>query len=282
MSGCLRPLVRGLGAVDRLNAARDRFVTGPDIRLIWLVLAVVALAAAAGTLAWLIHRRLSRADLAVRAALDREAAPAGLSEEEYKLLNSLAKLGGLERPETVYTMQTAFDHGIAGLIESGHTEEMSEETRSRTFQLLELLREKLGFGKPARAEINTPRSTRQIPRGTKLLIMKQHGSGSFTATVTSADSNRLEAQPEKMPVQCTPGELRQVRYSDGARVWRFDVPILGNDGTKIVLGHSEHVRLHNRRRFPRIPLLKSAHVAKLPFVKRVRAEEHPKFQSTPW
>lgn len=278
MSGCLRPLVRGLGVMDRLNAARGRFVTGPDTRLIWLVVAVVALAVAAGTLAWLIHRRLKRADLAARAALDREAAPVGLSEEEYKLLNSLAELGGLERPSTVYTMQSAFDHGIAGLIESGHTDEMSEETRSKTFQLLELLRDKLGFGKSARAEINTPRSTRQIPQGTKLLIMKRHGSGSFTATVTSADSDQLEVQPET-PVQCTPGELRQVRYSDGARVWRFDAPILSNDGTKIALGHSEHVHLHNRRRFPRIPLLKPAHLTKLPFVKRPRAEELPKFQS---
>lgn len=154
---------------------------------------------------------------------------------------------------------------------------MSDDTRNKAFVMLDSLREKTGYDTQASEEPGRPLSSRQIAEGTKLTITDPRQTGSFEATLTRTGPGEFEAEPG-IPVNCARGDLCLVRYFDSSKAWEFDAPVVKNSEKKIVLGHSDRMRFHNRRRFPRIPINRPAHLARLPFIRNGGEEEPSKFR----
>jgi hypothetical protein len=265
-----------LTPIARYRAARDPFTDGGDQPWLWIVLTVAGFIAAAAMAIYIILASRNRRAAQAGQSFDAYADRAGISPEERALLSRIAQQAGLRRPESIFTMDAAFDRGIAGMVENQPAAEMSEPARANTFFLMESLREKLGFQRPGDAEVVRPTSSRQIPVGTRLTILHPDGAHGFEALLADGGAEGLQVEPPG-PVAAEPGSQWLVRYPDGSRVWEFDATVVENLGARIIFRHSEQVRFYNRRRFPRVPLRRPARVARFPFVREDPHSEAPEF-----
>ena len=270
-----RPILGGpLTPEGRFNAARN-MPTSPTFWL-WVLLFVIIGIAVVGIAVILISRRLSHRRH-IWAAFHSQADHLGLSTEERNLLAHLAGLAEVRDPVAIFTMDDAFNQGSTGFLQSQHLTAMDEQGRAYACALLNLLREKLGFHGASESEDQTLTSTRNIPEGARVTIMHRGRADGFQATVWHSDSMELVVEPEA-PVQCQPGEGWLVRLAEGGSVWEFDAPVVSTSDGRIVLGHSDNVRFINRRRFPRVPVDKSALLAPFPFIKPDANESPPTFR----
>ncbi len=263
--GWFRPLLGKLDAVGRFNAARDSFSLNGDSLWVWVAVIVAALSVLAGVLVYFALRRRKPVK-AAQSAFERRADQADLTPEERTLLTSIAGLAGLRWLHSVFTNSAAFHKGFAALVESGRLAEMSAQGRADTFAQFESLRKKLRFPKAPEVEPTGPVSSWQLPVGTKLNISRKDAPGESEAVARKIGSRGLEVEPQA-PIMCQPGDVFAVRFDVNGKVWEFDAPVIQNRHEKIVLGHSEQVRFHDRRRFPRVATSKPAQVARWPFVK---------------
>jgi len=275
--GWLRPLLGKLDAVDRFNAARDSFSLSGEGLWVWMAVILALLGVVTGVLVYVALRRRKPVK-AARSAFERRADQADLTPEERSLLTSIAALAGLRWTHSVFTNSAAFHKGFAALVQSGRLAEMSAQGRADTFAQFESLRRKLQFPKAPEVEPTGPVSTWQLPVGTKLKLSKKDSPAESGAVAKRIGSRGLEVEPE-VPLVCQPGDICAVRFDVDGKMWEFDAPVVQNRHEKIILGHSEQVRFHDRRRFPRVATSKPARVARWPFVKDGAGGEEPGFDS---
>jgi hypothetical protein len=245
-------------AVRRLNDGGDQ--SG----WVWLVLGLLAATVAAGVASAIISRRRT----AVRrqwAAFYHAADNAGLSKEERALLAAVATLNRARAPVEVFTIQTVFERGIEALQVSSRMRQASGPQRAAAIVLLNSMRDKLGFHREQADDEAGASSSRQIAEGARIAILHRGQPDALNAVVLDTNSGELIVQPEA-PVSCAAGESWLVRYSDGGSVWEFDAPVLSTAGGRVVLGHADHVRFINRRRFPRVPVDRVGLVGAFPFL----------------
>lgn len=195
----------------------------------------------------------------------------GLSAHERQTLIDVAKKAGLKSNESIFTLSSAFDQGVAEL-EEGRAGRQTGEESSQLRRELSRLREKLGFKKltavTAGATTKVGKlSSRQIPVGKKIHMTrrKARDGGEVESTIVRNGDTELEVRLDK-PVKITFGEFWCVRYYFGSSVWEFDTSVVSYDGDILVLSHSDNVRFINRRRFLRVPVKRPAFIAHFPFV----------------
>ena len=207
-----------------------------------------------------------------RGYFDEYGVESGLSIRECELLAMVANKAGLGRPESVFTMRSAFGRGTAEIIEeaveSGSSAEDIEHLKMETA----FLGAKLGFGgnRPGAGQSGERRNrvtTRDIPVGKSLYISGQESPAGtdIEATLVRNSDTELAARISKT-VNVVFGETWRMHYYSGASVWEFDAKVVSYDGDTLVLGHSEDIRFVNRRRFLRVPVRLRAFVARFPFM----------------
>jgi len=79
------------------------------------------------------------------------------------------------------------------------------------------------------------------------------------------------------PMTCRAGESWLIRHAEGGRLWEFDAPVLRTGAEHISLGRTSRPRFVNRRRFPRVPTVRPAHVAGFPLWRAAADEAAPRF-----
>lgn len=204
-----------------------------------------------------------------------------LSIREYHILREVYAKSGLRHHDAIFKDIKAFERGAA-LVLADHAAEQGQETRVQAE--LEFLREKLGFTGLEISEPELPRrpetqsqgvdrheaTTRDIPLDQALTITRRLGrtSNELRATVVDNTETSLTVTLET-PIKVTFGELWRAHYHFGASVWEFDTTVVSFDGHRLVLKHSDEVRVINRRRFARVPAHNVAFISKFPFTKEI-------------
>lgn len=196
----------------------------------------------------------------------------GLSEQEQKILLQIAKIAGLKRSASIFTMSSAFDRGAGAIIEksfSSHSAEYGYRLRSE----IAFMRQKLGFQNQqfdGKGWMKEPEkiSTRRIPVG-KTLYLSKEGNGAehqVEGVIIKSDDVNITVQFDS-DVDFKSGDMLCVHYYFGVSAWEFDSSVIICEGQTLILHHAESVRFINRRRFLRVPIEKPAFIAHYPFDK---------------
>ena len=271
----LGALAQAYGPAERWAGARNWNTSwGVGGSVTWWIIVSTILVTLVAVLVILIQQRRQR-ERRSRLSFLADSDCMGLTDEERNLLSYVAKAAGVGSYETVFTMEAAFEQGMAALLRSEHVTSMSEEGRVYMSALLGSLRDKLGFHL-ADAQETMISSSRQIAQGARMSVVQRGEPNPFEVTVAQCTAMELVVEPE-VYVETGRGELWLVRYCDGGSIWEFDAPVLRQRDGKVVLGHSEHVRFINRRRFPRIKVRREALVAPFPFSRTSHQHDTPEF-----
>lgn len=216
---------------------------------------------------WVSHRRwhprvqVSRQDLLVDGA-ERK----GLAARERQVLLAIAIRSGLKRSHDIFTTPDAFDEGAGKLLD--------ECARSRTPQEMERLRmevaglrEKLAYRTPAKREQGASTSSRDIPVGTPVeLLRRDHVDDPAIGAVVVRNDDLEIAVETQMPIDAAGRQEWRVRYRFGGRTWQFDTSSVAGEDRRLVLNHGEAVRAVQRDRAERLALQVPATVARFPFI----------------
>jgi hypothetical protein len=133
-----------LTPIERLEAARRLDSSMPASTEKWFIyLGIITVGILAIMLFVISFERRVRERKSSANAFKQHAQRRGLSENERKILMRIAKIAGLKRTASIFTMSSAFDRGAAAAIEksfSSHDAEYGQRLRSE----IAFLREKLG------------------------------------------------------------------------------------------------------------------------------------------
>ncbi|MHC4188036.1 MAG: PilZ domain-containing protein [Planctomycetota bacterium] len=266
-------LVMSLTPIERLEAARrlDSSMPASTERL-FIYLGVIAVGILVIMLLIISFQRRVRERKNTANAFKKHAERRGLSENECRILMRIAKIAGLKRSASIFTMSSAFDRGASAVIEksfSNHDVEYGQRLRSE----IAFLREKLGFQKQqldTKAWMREPEklSTRRIPVGKKLYLSKRgnRSEPQVDGAIIKSDDANITVQFDSA-VDLKSGDLLCVNYYFGVSAWEFDSSVMSCDGNTLILHHADRVRFINRRRFLRVAVDKTAFVAHYPFDK---------------
>ena len=248
---------------------------GDDIpgAVLWRSAFILLLGAVIGTAIFLLYRRFHSRRLTTM-TFQVDSKRVGLTKEEQDLLQCVANMAGLRRPEAIFTMDDAFRRGSSVLMSSSRVLTMSPEGRKYISVLLNSLCDKLGFH--ADVDSATITSSREIPVDTQIRVAHRSNPEGVDARITQNDVAELVIELAS-PILGQAGESWLVRYSDGISFYEFDSAALKISGNKITLTHSENVRLVNRRRFPRIPIDRPAQMAAFKFHRADGKAQSPEF-----
>lgn len=262
-----------LTPIQRWQAARQldaNFMGGP-----WFILIVATILIILTALfLWISHNRRVEEQKAEDKLFKDYAVRIGLSEREQQLLLAVIGKSGLKRKEGIFTIDGAFTHGAAKLMEESLSRESDEDSEQLGAELA-WLGEKLGFRK--RPAPSTGRlSTRQIPVGKKLYITRRKGRRLANIESVVIKNTDTEITVElATPVESTPGSFWRGRCYSEASVWEFDTSTISSKGNILVLNHSDNIRFVNRRRFLRVAVKQPAFVACYPFARMQSDLEGP-------
>ncbi len=231
----------------------------------WVGLGVAVLAIAGIGVLLARYRTTSRTKKSWK-EFTRHSERVGLSEAERGFLANLARLSGLKQPQTIFTMESAFDLAVR----NGQLEILNDNMQKRARATLSVLREKLGF--VTRSEKTPPITTQQITAGVKLEATMRGGDfNAFEVLVTANSPQAMTVRP-LTPVECQSGDKFRLRYSNMGAVWEFETAVIGRSDDVVTLEHTDKIRFINRRRFPRVPTARQAFVSNFAFM---REEDAP-------
>jgi hypothetical protein len=213
----------------------------------------------------------------------RNASRLGLGDEERNLLKNVALAAKVRNPQTVITSEEAFYRGLANVERSGQASSLFGGARQAvcgSCRFYHSLREKLGFAEtPSLRAVPTDISLGPIEVGTALKIVRQRGPQDLDGVLADADeaTGELTVRLKKASaVQL--GESWMVRYADGGLLWEFNARVVRHDSdTEIDLRPGGDARCIDRRRFARVPVSRSAHIAHFPFQREDGVAEEPRF-----
>jgi hypothetical protein len=199
------------------------------------------------------------------------AEKSGLSRRERQLMLEIAGKGGLKQPEAIFTMSSAFERGAAIMLKERVAKKQPARQIEQLRAELSFLRKKIGFPERSQTSIGLrPKrlSSRQIPIGKKIYMMRQTDRASDAVESTVIENNDVELVVKLIkPIKIVFGEVWLVHYYFGASVWEFDTFVASCNGDVLVLNHSDDLRFVNRRRFLRVPVSKPAFIAHFPFIR---------------
>jgi hypothetical protein len=203
---------------------------------------------------------------------DEYAKTKKLSAPERETLMNMAVNAGLRRYESIFNLPSAFDRKAAEMIDTARTEKGIEESQHCEAELA-VLRSKLDFHQYTAPDTivtkqDSSPSTRQVPLKKKIYVISNHQEN-----INDCEAVVIENTPAgltvqfRTPVEIVFGKPWTCRYYSGEFVAEFDTIATKCSGQIVVLQHRNHVRLVNRRKFLRVPVLRPAYVAHFPFRK---------------
>ncbi len=269
----LNAIILALTPIQRWSAARQ-FNSNFTNQRLFILAGVAVVTILTVLLVTSMHRRKSEAKKAPGQLFADKADKAGLSSRECQILKDITKEAGLERDESIFVTDSAFDQGTIKLIEKALVKKGVEESKKLRSEV-SFLREKLGFQKRFSASVglgssSKKLSSRQIPVG-KTVHISHHGicdSSSIEATVIENSEMEFSVKPE-IPLETVTGDTWRVRYYFGSSVWELDTSIISYEDEVMVLNHRDNIRLVNRRRFLRASINRPAFIAHFPFAKTI-------------
>lgn len=203
-----------------------------------------------------------------------------LTASERRTLMNMAVNAGLRRYESIFNLPSVFDRIAAEMIETARTEKGIEESH-HCEAALAVLRSKFDFHQYTAPDTivtkqDSAPSTRQIPLKKKIYVISKHQTNidDCEAVVIENTSAGLTVT-FRTPVEIVFGQSWTCRYYSGEFVAEFDTIATKCSGQIVVLQHSHHVRLVNRRKFLRVPVLRPAYVAHFPFRKEPPMDFNP-------
>jgi hypothetical protein len=274
----LTPEQRWRAAGDRLN---NGFLTEH-----WFLYTAGAVGIILSLLLLVVNRkRVRQQEQTNNRLFDKHADQNGLSEQESRLLLSIARRTGVPRTEAIFTMSSAFERGAAIVLEESVARKQPAAQIEKLKSQLFFLREKLGFQKRPTTSIGPAKrqkrlNSRQIPVGKKIYMVRRTSRDSDTIESTIMENNDtgLVVKVTK-PIKIVFGESWYARYYFGASVWEFDTSVVSCRGDVLVLNHSDEMRFVNRRRFLRVPVQKQAFIAHFPFTKKAATDGRKSMKS---
>ncbi len=193
----------------------------------------------------------------------------GLSWREHQMLQYIASGSDLGKEESIFTLPSVFDRGVATMAEECLAIEGVEKSKLLRSELA-VLREKLGFDIQHCASVGVTMkskklSSKRIRVGEKLYISTRKNRKS-KATESLVIRNNREHLMIKLnePVEDFRDEHCRVQYYSGPSVWEFDTSVVECKSNVLVLEHSDDIWLINRRRFQRVPVNRPAYIALVP------------------
>jgi hypothetical protein len=277
-SSTLTPEQRWRAAGDRLNSG---FMTEH-----WFLFTAAAVGIILSVLLLVVNRkRIAQQKRTNSQLFDKYAGQNGLSEQESQLLLGIARRTGLQQPEAIFTMSSAFERGASIVVEESIARKQPVEQIERLKAQFFFLREKLGFrGRPASSMgfATKPKrlNSRQIPVGKKIYMVRRTSRDSDTIESTIMENNDTELVVKvTKPIKIVFGESWYARYYFGASVWEFDTSVVSCNGDVLVLNHSDEMRFVNRRRFLRVPVQQQAFIAHFPFTRTPVADGRKSMKS---
>jgi len=263
-------VILALTPVERWQAARKFSNSSTIMAEKWFFVAgIIAIAILIALLYWVSVKENRQERRSSGQLFEESARRAGLSDRERRLLLNIAHRARLKRNESVFTMSSAFDRGMAKVIEEMSLTQTAEEVDLLKTEFT-YLREKLGFRKLSRVRGSVAKddkvNSREIQVGKKLQITrrKSHSPKDIEVVVVKNTNSGLSVKLAE-PMRIEFGEVWCVRYHFGSSVWEFDTSVISYDGSTLVLKHSDKIRFVNRRRFLRVPVRRPAFVAAFPF-----------------
>jgi hypothetical protein len=254
-----------LTAIERWAATRKvqprsaaEYSTILAIALVLLALVVL--------LWWVSYKRNATRRVPPRPSFSDGAERKGLVARERQILLAIVARSGLRRSHDIFTAPDAFDQGAARLL--------GECARSRTPQesgrlRVEVagLREKLAYRAPVQRERAKPASSRDIPVGAAVELLRRDNPEGPTIGAIVVRNDDLEIAVEtQMPVGGEAGEDWRVRYRLDGRDWQFDTGSVSCEDRKLILNHGEQVHTVVRDRPERLVIHAPATVARFPFI----------------
>lgn len=263
-----------LTPLERLEAARQfdsnsSFLTHRP----FIICALFTIVVLTGLLLLINIRRTRQEKKASNELFLKYAERKGLSARELQIIVAVAAKAKVRQKDDVFTMNNAFNRGVAVIIEESIARGQGPEEIRQLKTELSFLREKLGFrnqfisvagtaGKPKKL------SSRQIPEGKTIHITRRMNRVPDEIEAAVIENTEMELTVKLVtPLRINFGEFWRVRYYFGVSVWEFDTTVIGYDGNVLVLNHSDEVRFVNRRRFLRVQVNKPGFIAHFPFEK---------------
>ena len=267
------PFAGPLNTLDRMKAARSRFVPGGQSSP-WVVVAILlALIVVAGIVAALWRRRVRHKKQWGK--FSNHANRVGLSNEEQSLAIKIAGAAGAQDPNTVFVSDTVFNRGAEKLINRSVRDSGSSGTCGTCAFLLSL-RQKLSFQIPSGKAKVASVDLGPIDPGMVLNVLRQRVPEEFEVVVIQPEdsSEGLTVRIEER-VDCRPGESWVVRYPRDGILWEFNAWATKVAGQAVSLRPVGKLRWVNRRKFVRVPADNPAHVAPFPFEQADRQKGGP-------
>jgi len=252
-----------LTPIERINAA-ERGIAGTQVGLWWWALPALLVGILLVMLTASIYLRWQAREKAALETFRSQADTIGLTQDECNLLHFIARQAMLRNASAIFSMDGAFDTGVAALMRSQRIAQATPAQRTNICAMLSNLRDKLGFQRSSDDDAPQPMSSRQINAGAYVSVIEGASADGAKAQVTQCDPVEMVIEATR-EVQGQPGESLLLRYFDGATLWEFDAAIIRRHGNVFTLGHAEQLRFINRRRFPRVPTNLAAQVAVFPF-----------------
>lgn len=225
-----------------------------------LLLALVAL------LWWVSYKRHATRPVSPRPSFSDGAERKGLGARERQIVLAIVARSGLRRSHDIFTTPDAFDQGAAKLLgECARSRTPQESGRLRAE--VAGLREKLAYRAPVKREQAKPASSRDIPVGAAVELLRRDNPEGPTIGAIVVRNDDLEIAVEtQMPVGGEAGEDWRVRYRLDGRDWQFDTCSVSGEDRKLILNHGEQVHAAVRDRSERVAIRAPATVARFPFI----------------
>jgi len=141
--------------------------------------------------------------------------------------------------------------------------------------LLDSIRQKLGLDNSGSAGVGGVKTSREVPIGAPLLIMREGMPEAVPAIVLSLSAYELQVELTS-PVTAKEGARWVVRYFSDVSAWEFDSSVIRSENGAVALTHSQDIRRINLRRFVRVPTFAPARAAGFSFAPN--AEEEVSFR----
>jgi len=199
---------------------------------------------------------------------------ASLTAFDVELLTRLIRQSGFIRPEMEFTLQHAFNVGMANYVGSDAFFDLPGEQRRDVTEKIEVLRTSLDIKNQEYDEKTM--TTRNIPVGTQITVTHIGLQDDFGVVVRDNSDEGLRVQPVS-PLEYSSDPVWTLRYYDGAKVWEFTSSIAHQDDAGLVMKHTDDVKPINFRRFVRVPVECSAEVCPFAFHPSSETRNPPKF-----
>jgi len=257
-------LAQGLTATDRWRAARGMGGSGGYANLLWWILIALGILVVAGLIAALVYARTQKDWKWNRCR--KLGLRSGLRDKELMLLKRVVNLAGLKDPATICTDAGVFNAAAMGYMSSSRVTASSDKAQLDLQTSLASIHAKFRFGIVSDGDkLNSVKSSRQIPTGSRVFVAKMGDREAIEATVTGNSRTELLIRAEEtLPVRRS-GDVLTIRYARGKGAWEFDTRVIEFDGPALVVEHSGEMRAVNFRIFSRISTRMFATAAVFPF-----------------